>query len=150
MLFSLTGLHYSTIVVDSAAQSFGYFILNYLFDIFYWLLYVLWFSLRLYMTLVDIRFLLSWLLVVNPYYEPLETLWKITSPVFKFGVKLYPRILGMQSAPYINTFILQLIEAPLNFLCHLNDEVNVEQFYDPQDWVRPGIQDLRTYDPNYY
>lgn len=56
--------------------------------------------------LVEMRYLINWFLNVNPFSEPVATLWAWTNPIFTFGRAWYPRIFGVDVTPLINYKIL--------------------------------------------
>jgi uncharacterized protein YggT (Ycf19 family) len=70
---------------------------------------LIWLWLNVYLVAVEMRFLVQWFLSVNPYFEPTATLWRLTSPVFMFGRRLYPKILGLDVTPMINFKILNFL-----------------------------------------
>ena len=70
---------------------------------------LIWCWLNVYIVAVEVRFLTQWFLNINPYFEPFLTLWNFTNPVFIFGRRLYPKVLGIDLAPIINFKILAFL-----------------------------------------
>ena len=61
-----------------------------------------WFWLTLLLLAAELRLALGMFLQVNPYFEPFATLWTFTDPLLNFGRMFYPRVLGFDTAPWIN------------------------------------------------
>ena len=106
-----------------------------------------WFMLRVYLLLVDLRILVSWCLNINPYFEPFETLWFITDPVFLFGRKLYPKFLGLESAPFYNIILLHYLVSFLDRRVHGMDFTNYSKFISPHLVNQPR---MNVIDPNQF
>ena len=70
---------------------------------------LVWIWLRVLILALEIRYLIQWFLNINPYFEPVLTLWNWTDPVFNFGRNYYPKVIGMDFAPIFNYKILQYI-----------------------------------------
>jgi uncharacterized protein YggT (Ycf19 family) len=68
--------------------------------------FMLWFWLNFVLFAIEIRMILQWFLIVNPYTRNLRKLWIFTSPSFYFGRKAYPRIFGIDFTPIVNSKIL--------------------------------------------
>lgn len=75
------------------------------------MLLLTWILLNFYIVAVELRFLTSWFLNINPYFEPFLSLWLWTNPVFCFGRSFYPKILGFDLAPLINFQFLYFVQA---------------------------------------
>jgi uncharacterized protein YggT (Ycf19 family) len=82
---------------------------HYSIGIFRVIIFFVWLLLNIYLVAVEIRFLIQWCLNVNPYYEPYVDLWNLTNPVFIFGRRLYPKVLGIDLAPLVNFKILSIV-----------------------------------------
>lgn len=76
----------------------------------------LWLWLNFFLVAAEIRFLVQWFLNINPYFEPIFTIWTITNPIFLFGRNLYPKFFGMELAPIINFKILAYVNNILESL----------------------------------
>ena len=64
----------------------------------------------------------------SPYFEPFQTLWTWTNPVFTFGRSLYPKFFGLDLTPIINYRLLQIVEKEFDKLAHGIDEYNAYKF----------------------
>jgi uncharacterized protein YggT (Ycf19 family) len=114
-----------------------------------------WILFNFYIVAVEFRFLISWFLNINPYFEPLLSLWLWTNPVFCFGRSFYPKILGFDPAPIINFQILYFVQGKLGkYVKNVNNGTpptpgmdsetnpNPESFstpdwiYDVRDWLQ--------------
>ena len=71
---------------------------------------VLWYWIKLLTLAVECRYIVGWFLNLNPYFEPFQTLWTWTNPVFTFGRSLYPKFFGLDLTPIINYRLLQIVE----------------------------------------
>nr|YP_009674954.1 YggT family protein [Rhizochromulina marina]QDH81805.1 YggT family protein [Rhizochromulina marina] len=69
-----------------------------------------WILVKVYQLVVELRFLIQWFLNINPYFEPIQSLWVITNPLFNFGRALYPKVLGIDFTPMINYKLLLSLE----------------------------------------
>ena len=63
----------------------------------------------LVLTCIELRFCLGWFLNINPYFEPLLSLWAFTHPFMWLGRNNYPRIFGLDMTPIINYRLLGII-----------------------------------------
>ena len=61
-----------------------------------------WFWLTILLLSAELRLALGMFLQVNPYFEPFATLWTFTDPLLNFGRMFYPRVLGFDTAPWVN------------------------------------------------
>lgn len=61
-----------------------------------------WFWLTILLLSAELRLALGMFLQVNPYFEPFATLWTFTDPLLNFGRMYYPRVLGFDTAPWVN------------------------------------------------
>ena len=61
-----------------------------------------WFWLTILLLAAELRLALGMFLQVNPYFEPFATLWTFTDPLLNFGRMFYPRVLGFDTAPWVN------------------------------------------------
>lgn len=83
---------------------------------------LLWCAVNFYIIAVELRFLLNWFLNINPYFEPILSLWLWTNPVFCFGRSFYPKVFGWDPAPLINFQALYFIQDKLGkFLKNINN-----------------------------
>jgi uncharacterized protein YggT (Ycf19 family) len=79
--------------------------------------------------IIQITSLVLWYwLNLNPYFEPFQTLWTWTNPVFTFGRSLYPKFFGLDLTPIINYRLLQIVEKEFDKLAHGIDEYNAYKF----------------------
>lgn len=78
-------------------------------DFTYAFVQLLSYFLDFYLTCIELRFCIRWFLNINPYFEPLNTLWEWTDPFFNFGRGMYPRIFMMDFSSVINYQILASI-----------------------------------------
>ena len=62
-----------------------------------------------FLTCVEIRFCVSWFLNINPYFEPLDTLWTFTDPFFNFGRGMYPKLFMLDLSSIFNYQILDYL-----------------------------------------
>ena len=81
------------------------------------LLYGLYMVAKIYILLVELRFLIAYLLFINPYYQPFLTLWMWTTPVFNGGRKYYPKIIAVDLCPLVNYAILKILVKILYRIC---------------------------------
>jgi hypothetical protein len=65
---------------------------------------------------------------INPYFYPVYYLWLGTDPMFNFGRKLYPKLMGFDLCPFINFTIAQKIESQLDLYAHGVDKFNRYKF----------------------
>ena len=65
---------------------------------------------------------------INPYFYPVYYLWLGTDPMFNFGRKLYPKLMGFDLCPFINFTIAQKIESQLDLFAHGVDKYNRYKF----------------------
>lgn len=96
--------------------------------------------LRIYLVLVELRLLISWFISINPYFEPFESLWRLTDPIYTFGYNSYPRILGQPSSVFYNTLILSLIIVKLDTLLYGIDQYNYSENIMDADLARPHLE----------
>ena len=89
---------------------------------------VLWYWIKLLTLAVECRYIVGWFLNLNPYFEPFQTLWTWTNPVFTFGRSLYPKFFGLDLTPIINYRLLQMVEKEFDKLAHGIDEYNAYKF----------------------
>ena len=89
---------------------------------------VLWYWIKLLTLAVECRYIVGWFLNLNPYFEPFQTLWTWTNPVFTFGRSLYPKFFGLDLTPIINYRLLQIVEKEFDKLAHGIDEYNAYTF----------------------
>jgi uncharacterized protein YggT (Ycf19 family) len=75
---------------------------------------------------VQLRFLISFFLNINPYYEPFLSLWAFTNPVINFGRNLYPRIAGLEIAPMVNLVLLNNLDSICKHLFQITGAVILE------------------------
>ena len=61
-----------------------------------------WFWSTVLLLAAELRLALGMFLQVNPYFEPFATLWTFTDPLLNFGRMYYPRVLGFDTAPWVN------------------------------------------------
>lgn len=101
-----------------------------------------WILVKIYQILVELRLLIQWFVNINPYFEPFQTLWILTNPVFNFGRGLYPKILGFDITPGMNFRILLWLEAFTDNLCHGQDPYNYFKFNPNVDYSIPRILPL--------
>ena len=78
-------------------------------DLLYSCAQLLSYFLDFYLTCIELRFCISWFLNINPYFEPLNTLWGWTDPFFNFGRERYPKVFMMDFSSVINYQILASI-----------------------------------------
>jgi len=78
---------------------------------------------------LELRFCISWFLNINPYFEPILSLWAFTSPIMWFGKAFYPRIFGLQLAPMINYRALQFIQQNLDRILESLKLAKIESTY---------------------
>jgi len=76
-------------------------------DILYSFVQLLSYFLDFYVTCIEVRFCISWFLNINPYFEPINTLWLWTDPFFNFGRGSYPKFFGMDLSTLFNYQILE-------------------------------------------
>ena len=94
-----------------------------IFDIFFnGMISLAWIVVNFYIIAVEFKFLLSWFLNLNTFYEPFSSLWLWTNPIFCFGRSFYPKVFSWEPAPLINFQILYLIQEKLgSFVKNLNN-----------------------------
>lgn len=109
-----------------------------------------WILIKVYQLAVEVRFLIQWFLNINPYFEPIQSLWVITNPLFNFGRALYPKILGIDFTPMINYKLLVALESVLDKAAHGVDIYNYYKFFNPADFTTPRVMPLSDFDlPDY-
>jgi uncharacterized protein YggT (Ycf19 family) len=69
---------------------------------------------KIYSLAVELRLLLQFFLQFNPYNEPLLTLWVWTNPMFNFGRRFYPRLIGLDLCSICNTTLLSYLTSLCN------------------------------------
>ena len=90
-------------------DDFYYLMKDFIFEIYYLLISCIRTFLEVFTIAVDIRILVSWFLNINPYEQPLFTLWEFTNPIMYWGRNIYPRIFGIEIAFMINIQILNYL-----------------------------------------
>lgn len=86
------------------------------FEMYYSFLIVLRNFLEIYKLAVDLRIVLGWFLNINPYMQPVSTLWKITNPIMFIGRDYWPRVFGGDITFQYNLRILDIIISGLTKL----------------------------------
>ena len=94
-----------------------------------------WFWWKVWILAAELRILIQMFLNINPYFYPVYYLWLGTDPMFNFGRKLYPKILGLDLCPLINFTIAQKIEAQLDLFAHGIDKFNRYKFERPDQTI---------------
>jgi uncharacterized protein YggT (Ycf19 family) len=87
-----------------------------------------WFWWRIWILAAELRIMIQMFLNINPYFYPVYYLWLGTDPMFNFGRKLYPKLMGFDLCPFINFTIAQKIESQLDRLAHGVDKYNRYKF----------------------
>lgn len=62
----------------------------------------------------ELRFVISWFLAINPYVEPMFTLWSFTNFIFTGNRRNYPRVFGVDVTAGINLRILGALQKTLD------------------------------------
>ena len=79
-------------------------------EIFQISILMLAYSIDLLLISVQLRFCISFFLIINPYFQPFYSLWLFTNPVIWSGRNLYPRIFGIDFTPMINVAIIRYLQ----------------------------------------
>jgi hypothetical protein len=89
----------------------------------------------------ELRIMIQMFLNINPYFYPVYYIWLVTDPMFNFGRKLYPKLMGFDLCPFINFTIAQKIEGQLDLLAHGVDKFNRYKFEksSPSDEKLPDM-----------
>ena len=96
---------------------------------------------------LELRFCMSWFLNINPYFEPILSLWSFTGPIMWFGKAFYPRIFGLQLAPMINYRALQFLQQNLDRIIESLKLAQIESTYiydDADDLAFSNMSDIFT------
>ena len=81
---------------------------------------------------VELRYCISWFLNVNPYFEPLFSLWCLTEPVFTLGKDVYPRLFGIQFAALINFRLIGIVQKILDQYVKTSRSNRMHEYYISQ------------------
>ena len=87
-----------------------------------------WFWWRVWILAAELRIMIQMFLNINPYFYPVYYIWLVTDPMFNFGRKLYPKLMGFDLCPFINFTIAQKIEGQLDLFAHGVDKFNRYKF----------------------
>lgn len=113
-------------------ESFLSILRDVIFETYYSFLIVLRNFLEIYKLAVDLRILIGWFLNINPYMQPVSTLWKITNPIMFIGRDYWPRVFGGDITFQYNLRILDIIISGLTKLIKrlapLHDFIVVESY----------------------
>jgi uncharacterized protein YggT (Ycf19 family) len=97
-------------------------------DVFAGFYKAIWFWWRVWILAAELRIMIQMFLNINPYFFPVYYLWLATDPMFNFGRKFYPKLMGFDLCPFINFTIAQKIESQLDLLAHGVDKFNRYKF----------------------
>ncbi len=101
-------------------------------DFFYVSAQLALFSIDFFLFAIELRYCISWFLNVNPYFEPLFSLWCFTEPVFTLGKDVYPRLFGFQFAALINFRLLGIVQKILDQYVKTSRSNRMHEFFISQ------------------
>jgi len=93
------------------------------------------FSIDIFLFAIELRYCISWFLNINPYFEPLFSLWCFTEPVFTWGKDTYPRLFGFQFAALINFRLIGAIQKILDQYVKTSRSDRMHEFFVSQTKV---------------